>query len=335
MNRLLHAVVILVVLVSGCGSDAADPDPAPESWQLRAPMAVGRSEIAAAARDGRIYVAGGIESLGLTDQAEVYDDATDSWSPLPSLPRALHHVAMVGCGGEVYASGGYTSLLFERDGEPTLWRLDTDTWRSATSLPEPIGEHAMVCIEGLVHLVGGNTDDGPTGAFRRLDGADWIDLPPVPTPRHSAAVTLLDGWLYVFGGRNDTSTELDVVEAFEVATSRWETRAPLPLGRGGHGAAARNGRVHVFGGELLDQDVVLDVNHVYDPTSDSWTEGPPLPEPRHGLAAAVLDNRIYAIGGGSEAGVRTVFSTTGTLQVLGAFDALEAVSGRGRLGLEH
>ncbi|MEM8606870.1 MAG: kelch repeat-containing protein [Myxococcota bacterium] len=320
MGRLLGALISLVCLVSSCGSESATTEARPDSWQLRASMATPRSEIAAAALDNQIYVAGGIVSIEITDRAEVYDEATDAWSSLPSLPRPLHHVAMTACGGDVYASGGYTNLGFARDEDPTLWRLTTDAWVAVTNLPEPIGEHAMACIDGLVHLVGGNTDAGPTGAMRRFEGDAWFDLPPMPTPRHSTAIALLDGWLYVTGGRNDTTSELDVVEAFDVATGRWETRASLPVGRGGHAAAARDGRLHAFGGELLDESVVLDLHEIYDPTSDSWTDGVPLPEPRHGLAAAVLDERIYAIGGGSEAGMRTVMSTTGTLQVLGPFE---------------
>lgn len=283
-------------------------------------MEVDRSEIAAAVRDGQIYVAGGIQQLGLTDQAEVYDEATDGWSRAPALPRALHHVAMVGCGGEVYASGGYTSLTFERDEDPTLWRLGANGWDAVTSLPEPLGEHAMACIDGSVHIVGGNTDDGPTGAFRRWDAPTWVDLPSLPTPRHSTAVAVVDGWLYVFGGRDESSSQLDVVEAFDVAAGAWEARAPLPVGRGGHAAAASGGVVHVVGGELLGDDVVLDLHDLYDAATDTWTSGPPLPEARHGLAAVTIGERIYAIGGGSEAGVRTVASTTGTLQVLGDFE---------------
>ena len=318
---LLAAVIAAwVALLSSCGSDGPAPDPVAESWQLRASMATPRSEIAAAALDGRLYVAGGIESFEITAQAEVYDEATDTWSPLPPLPRELHHVAMTACDGEVYASGGYTNLGFTRDDQPTLWRLDADAWIAVAALPEPIGEHAMACIDGQVHVVGGNTDDGPTGALRRFDGSDWVDLAPMPTPRHSTGVALLDGWLYVTGGRNETSSELDVVEAFEVTPGRWETRASLPVGRGGHAAAAREGRLHAFGGEFLGEDLVLDVHEIYDPTSDSWTDGPPLPEPRHGLAGAVLGDRIYAIAGGSEAGVRTINSTTGTLQVFGMFE---------------
>ena len=56
-------------------------------------MPTARSELAAAALDGRIYAAGGIAQWGTTAAFEAYDPAMDRWEELPPLPEAVHHLA--------------------------------------------------------------------------------------------------------------------------------------------------------------------------------------------------------------------------------------------------
>jgi N-acetylneuraminic acid mutarotase len=75
-------------------------------------MPTSRSELAAAALAGRIYVAGGIAQWGTTAAFEAYDPATDRWEELPPLPEAVHHLAAAATDKRVYVTGGYTNLLF-------------------------------------------------------------------------------------------------------------------------------------------------------------------------------------------------------------------------------
>ena len=75
-------------------------------------MPTSRSELAAAALAGRIYVAGGIAQWGTTAAFEAYDPATDRWEELPPLPEPVHHLAAAATDKRVYVTGGYTNLLF-------------------------------------------------------------------------------------------------------------------------------------------------------------------------------------------------------------------------------
>jgi N-acetylneuraminic acid mutarotase len=90
------------------------------------------------------------------------------------------------------------------------------------------------------------------------------------------------------------------VEAYDPATDRWTTRAPMPSRRGGLASTVLDGRIHTFGGETGSS--VFRNYEVYDPATDGWTAGPDLPTARHGLGAATVSGRIYVIGGGPRAG---------------------------------
>jgi uncharacterized protein (TIGR03437 family) len=74
----------------------------------------------------------------------------------------------------------------------------------------------------------------------------------------------------------------------------------MPTGRSGIGAAAVNGELYVFGGELPRQ---FNEVEVYNPLTNAWQQLPPMPTPRHGLFAAVIDNKIYLPGGATNQGL--------------------------------
>jgi N-acetylneuraminic acid mutarotase len=75
-------------------------------------MPTSRSELPAAALDGRIYAAGGIAQWGTTAAFKAYDPATDRWEELTPLPEAVHQLAAVATDDRIYVTGGYTNLLF-------------------------------------------------------------------------------------------------------------------------------------------------------------------------------------------------------------------------------
>ena len=122
-------------------------------------MPTSRSELAAAALAGRIYVAGGIAQLGTTAAFEAYDPATDHWEELPPLPEAVHHLAAA-TDKRVYVTGGYTQSAVQRDHKARLglrpWGAKMD---GIADLPGPRAAHGMAAIEGKLYVVGGVRPD--------------------------------------------------------------------------------------------------------------------------------------------------------------------------------
>jgi hypothetical protein len=84
-------------------------DPAMDAWSPGPDMTDSRAGFAAAAIDGRIYVAGGevlIPPFSVRDSVEELDVAAGSWSFKTKLPGPLHGVGAAAHGGKMYVFGG-------------------------------------------------------------------------------------------------------------------------------------------------------------------------------------------------------------------------------------
>lgn len=308
---MLRIITLLWVLIT--------PAMAAE-WQILADMPTSRSEITAAHLDGRIYVAGGISFPGTRDKFEAYDIASGAWVKLTPLPHPLHHVALAAANGKIYASGGYVALDFSPN-DPELWAYDpaSNIWERKADMPAARGEHAMVSWRGKIFVISGRGENA-TEVWEYDPTTDSWDTSrtSIPTYRHSAAVVLDDatGHVYVAGGRDDAYSALTPIEVYDITADAWQTLPDLPGPLGGHGGAYVNGKLHIFGGELLDSAEVLDGHHILDITTGKWAVGSPLLKARHGIAYITVGNTTYVIGGGSKAGWRTYFFATDTVQAL-------------------
>ena len=138
-------------------------------------------------------------------------------------------------------------------------------------------------------------------------GGLWATLAPAPTKRTEVVATTVNGKIYVIGGFSEpgfgnlTSLAVaDTVEAFDPATNRWETKAPLPVRLHHAGAASVGGKLYVAGGYTRS---FLNIWHpvaslyMYDPQTDTWVERAPMPTARGALAVATHAGKLYAIGG--------------------------------------
>ena len=99
-------------------------------------MPTARTEVAAAALDGKIYVIGGYQKgAGLVEE---YDPEKNSWRRRAALPKALHHVGAAAVNGRIYVIGGFISGVGPVD---TVYEYDpgADRWKSKAPMPTPRG----------------------------------------------------------------------------------------------------------------------------------------------------------------------------------------------------
>ena len=294
----------------------------PSQLRSQGDMADPRSEVHAAELNGVIFVTGGIGFFRTLNSCAAFDAAKEEITPCPNLPRSLHHVAMASGEGQVFASGGYSSLPFNIDTDGAIFALKPSSpnaqWIEIARLPQPLGQHAMFYHSGSLWLVGGDRRGETTNALLRydLEGENWEKMAHMPTPRHSHAIAFDDGKLFVTGGRsNALGNQSRIVEAYDVASGSWETLPDLPFDLAGHGAAITDERLHVFGGESLDAGTVFQRHVTLDLTDHDagWKDAEPMTFARHGFATAKVGEVAWILGGGKRAGLRTPWSVTGSV----------------------
>ena len=85
-------------------------DPKAGAWSDKAPIPSGRSGGNGAPLDGRFYVFGGegnkASPLGIYDEAEAYDGATNAWIKFAPMQLPRHSLATIGYGKRLYLPGG-------------------------------------------------------------------------------------------------------------------------------------------------------------------------------------------------------------------------------------
>jgi hypothetical protein len=104
---------------------------------------------------GKILSAGG-ESNGSTNkEAEIYEIATDTWTPVANMNRArMHFSAVKLANGKVLVAGGnYTS-----DASAELFDPITETWTEVASMHYPRMSFTMTLLQdGRVLVTGGGS----------------------------------------------------------------------------------------------------------------------------------------------------------------------------------
>jgi N-acetylneuraminic acid mutarotase len=199
-------------------------DPSSNAWSPAADMTTSRVGLAAAVVGGKIYVTGGVTGTRFNRSylasGEVYDPATNTWSPLASMqePRYFHAMA-AGPDGRIYAIGG-TNAMGWMVSTVEAYDPTTKTWTYVASLPT--GRYAMGAAtggDGLIYVVGGFTSAvEPSVLTYDVRSDTWSDAASLNHGRLGAGVTASpDGHIYAAGGQDYVVGELSSAEALGTA----------------------------------------------------------------------------------------------------------------------
>lgn len=308
-------------------SSAAGPSEAAPSAAASAPAAgwerledapFARLEMAVAAHDGRIWMAGGLSPFGeaLTD-VEVFDPAGGEWADGPSLPAAVHHAALVSDGERLLLIGGYLGSDFNRPTDIVLVLADdADAWTEGPTLPAARAAGAAAW-DGDRVLYAGGVGDGVRADVYALAGEAWDRIGAMAAPReHFAATTDLDGTTWLLGGRvsglDSNMATVEIVTGSEIAMVD-----SMPTPRGGVAAFFDPTLgACLTGGEAPDRAYTTVECIGVDGTI---TTLPEMLEPHHGHGAAVVDGLAYVLLGGPE----PTLSAGSTVEVLALGDGAD------------
>ncbi|MEM6784869.1 MAG: kelch repeat-containing protein [Bacteroidota bacterium] len=151
-------------------------DPATGGWRRLADAPRTRDHFHAAVLDGKLYAAGGRRSSHATGQGfeltipevDVYDFATDTWTPLPpsgDLPTERAGTTVAVLDGRLLVLGGESGSQVPAHAEVEAFDPETGTWTALA--PMRVGRHGMqaVVYEQKVYVASGS----------KTRGADEVD----------------------------------------------------------------------------------------------------------------------------------------------------------------
>jgi len=267
---------------------------------------------------GKVLVVGGTTTgrgTDLLDSAELYDPATNTWSPTSHLShaRASHSATLLRDGTVLVAGGLYAgaeTLTSAEVYDPASGRW-TDTARS----PLFVTENSMVSLrDGRVLVVQGSKAElyDPTTRMWTLTGGPILD-------QAGAAMTLLkDGKVLISGGTslpisyNDDGVPVKLAEVYDPVAGTWAATGSMNAYHGNATASLRDGRVLVCDNGF---GAFSNVTEVYDPGAQTWS--------------------ITGVGSGSaeyrDCGTLTLLASGEALSVGGAGTGAQSVIGDAEL----
>ncbi len=295
-------VIVIVATMAACASPARPSAAATAPWQAVAAAPASLTEVAVAAHDGLVWVAGGMRPDGsASDEVLVFDPSSASWTSGPRLPVGVHHSALASTGSNLVLLGGYT----EAGLTAAVHRLDETAlaWVGDVPLPDPRAAGAAAFDGKRVVYAGGVGPAGVRSEVFALQGETWTRIGRLPKAReHLAATSDGDGRTFVLGGRVGGLTgnlaTVDVVEGDAVTTI-----GDLLTPRGGVGAFWWPS----LGACLAGGESPGGTNPQVECMARDGTIAvlPDLVVARHGVGAAVIGGAAYVVLGGRQPGLFT------------------------------
>ncbi|SFD86819.1 kelch repeat-containing protein [Nitrosomonas sp. Nm166] len=285
------------------------------TWATAASAPTQRTEVVAAAVENKIYVVGGFNKpnlqnvlkFAISNEVEVYDTTSDSWSVTTPLPEGRHHAGIASLNGLLYVIGGFTkSLMSVWEAVPTVYQYNpaTKEWRELAPMPTARGALGVAVYQNRLYAIGGYDGKYNSGAVEIFDPQTntWSSGAAMPTARDHLAVVAAGNRIYAIGGRPelDYRRNMGTVEEYDPQANQWRSRANLPTPRSGITAGVINDWIYVIGGE--SGEGTFATNEAYNPATDQWRTMAPMPTARHGLGSAVVNGRLYVISGGPTPG---------------------------------
>ena len=109
--------------------------------------------------NGFLYSIGGNTTSTLVTECYKYNVATDTWTPMASLPAGRRVFAAANVGNFIYAMGGSDAASLY---QTTVYKYDItlDTWSTVAPLPVAMGWCKAVSYNNKIYVAGGV----PTGS---------------------------------------------------------------------------------------------------------------------------------------------------------------------------
>ena len=129
------------------------------TWSPVAQLPTPRSDLAAVAHGGKIFVFGGCNSTGVTGEVDMYDPQTNTWTTTGLMPMSTARASFVAghSGGKVYAIGGTIDGVTLSNANE-VYDIASNSWSNNTATMTTARQEAGVSSHGgRIYVVGGST----------------------------------------------------------------------------------------------------------------------------------------------------------------------------------
>jgi hypothetical protein len=246
---------------------------------------------------GNVYSFGGIASNIAIANAYKYDPATNTWTPIASLPAPRYGLSAATDGTYIYLLGGVDQNFTTT---ATLWRYDPVSNTYNTSLPSytlPTYFHVSAYLNGKIYRIAGRGIMGTDFHVEVYDIATntWSMAANYPFANHSLMAVVLGNYVYAGGGNASPNKTW----RYDPITNTWDDAAiaDLPAGRTVAASGAYNGRWILAGGDV--NFAISNSAIAWDPVTNTWSDLPNMVQAREFLAGATAGQSFYAVAGAS------------------------------------
>ena len=221
-------------------------DPHSEYWSIVSRMIQPRRYNGIAEMDSRVWVVGGETRIAgwngegqVLYTVEIYDPASGTWSPGPSLNVARTDPFVVSCNDRIYAIGGAAHNAGPKLDSVESIGPNEDTWRFETPLPEPTRQGHACVLDGIIYCA---SIDG-IFAFDALNEQWDRDLPQPGKIGQGPLAAAYRGEVWLIGGPSDKA-----IRCYNPHSRCWRAGPDFPTAQAWGGATVMNGQLVIVGG---------------------------------------------------------------------------------------
>ncbi|KAG8432409.1 hypothetical protein GDO86_016888 [Hymenochirus boettgeri] len=250
----------LMLLISDTATVAYDPSEN-ECYLVGLSEQIPRNHSSVVTSSNLVYVIGGLyvdeenKDQPLHSYFFQLDSIAGEWIGLPPLPSARCLFGLGETGDCVYAIAGKDLQSEELLDSVFCYDSKAVSWKETKKLPIKVYGHSIVSHNGQVYCLGGKTDDnkctGRMFVFNPKKG-EWKDLPPMRTSRSMFGAAVHKGKIFIAGGVTEEGLTSSV-EAYDIATNKWESLAEFPQERSSINMVSSAGSLYAIGGFAMVQ----------------------------------------------------------------------------------
>ena len=231
-----------VLVVGGFGNDSEATgsataelyDPVANTWAPAPPIAVARNghgAVAVGPGDGKVLIFGGVDAIdasaNVLASAQLYDAATNSWSPVPPMatPRIIPSVTRLQ-DGRILVTGGKPTLS-NSTAAAEIYDPATNSWSTTAPMHFSRYWHSSILLgNGKVLVSSGSTQNDPVlGSFVRISelydpqSGTWTDKASMSDDRSRPSSALLEnGGVLVASGDSSFG---NTAELYDPGVDAW------------------------------------------------------------------------------------------------------------------